>query len=223
MLTYSCLFVTPQNLQSPDAVSIAVHMGRITRYGGAIWCPLIFHSLLVAGLIPDDASDSVWAAALLHDACETVSGEIPFPWKTGAQRDIEAAIAPVVFLEFNCASLSDSDIALIKQCDLAALYGEVDSLAHGPWREEWYAVYEPQAVAKGWIRPPVALIERSRQIAVILKARGFADPSRTCNPESGQVRNFTMILEAVKAGQIARARLALSAVLSKSGIERAVV
>jgi len=153
MLTYSGISICPDELALPTPQDLAVQMGRITRYGGAIWCPLLFHSLLVARMVADKVDPELdllrertitWA--LFHDAHEIIAGEIPHPWKSKDRAEQERAIDYVFYnqLGFGPAQV---DLTALKQCDRAAIYVETQTL--GPlsgsesYRNKWDRGFEP--------------------------------------------------------------------------------
>lgn len=130
MLTNSGLSICPGELALPTPLDLAVQMGRITRYGGAIWCPLLFHSLLVARMVAETSSDETVTWALFHDAHEIVMGEIPHPWKCCNTRTRYESDMDDIFRE--AIGLKDSviDGSAIKVADRVAVH--VERLVCGP-------------------------------------------------------------------------------------------
>lgn len=69
------------------AEDLAVQLARIPRWNGATLgrpdevFPVAAHSVLVANLMPPDASPALRLFALLHDADEAYTGDIPSPLK----------------------------------------------------------------------------------------------------------------------------------------------
>jgi len=120
MLTHTGIKILPLNDTAPSPVDLAVHMGRLCLYGGAIWFNLLSHSILVSWLVRSLApSFENWAWALLHDAHETVTGDVPHPWKTDDMRERQKV------LDLRIASYYKIDRRLvspaaIKQADLLA-------------------------------------------------------------------------------------------------------
>lgn len=149
MITQSGLRIAPENDAVPTAGDIAVAMGRITRFAGAVWCPLIAHSILVAELVLQElrrragggAVDGLptWAWALLHDAHETVTGEICRPWKPDqakeAQKKLDARISKAFQVDLELV-----DRALVKAMDERALVLEAEVLGLPGFREIYVRV-----------------------------------------------------------------------------------
>ena len=128
MITYSGVHIHPCRSENQEAVrgiptpmDIAVQMGRICRYGGAVWMPLLTHSVFVACLaVLRKCNTSTWLWALLHDAHEAVTSDIPRPFKCDCIREeqgwIDRKLQAVFHLEPQAI-----DFALVKQCDDLAL------------------------------------------------------------------------------------------------------
>lgn len=120
---------------TPTPQDIAIHSGRICRFGGAVWYPLLPHLIFVAmmvyrrkmkgNLIDSFGYEQAWRIArvnmiwgLLHDAHEVVTCDVPRPFKCDCmkreQNALDCRIVPA-FLANDDISLIDFN--LIKQCD----------------------------------------------------------------------------------------------------------
>jgi hypothetical protein len=106
---------------TPTAFDIAVHSGRICRFGGCIWYPLLTH-LVFVGLMAwrrtQSTSNLLWG--FLHDAHEIATSDVPRPFKCECMRREQAAIdARIVerFFPENNFLLGEPDLAVVKQCD----------------------------------------------------------------------------------------------------------
>lgn len=66
---------------TPTPIDIAVHAGRICRFGGAVWAPLLAH-LMFVGLLAYKRSGKIenFIWGLLHDAHEVVTSDVPRPF-----------------------------------------------------------------------------------------------------------------------------------------------
>lgn len=161
MLTYSGIEITPDNLQSPSPMDLAVQMSRICRYGGAVWCSLLFHSFLVAEMVDRGSNDETWAWALLHDAHEVILGDIPHPWKrtdydrVELERQIDSVIIEAYCPDFN---FNQVDLRLIKDCDRSVVYVERELCGKtsdwlramiGYYVPKWDADFQPVRAADG--------------------------------------------------------------------------
>lgn len=136
MLTYTGLSITPDSIQAPAPMDLAVQMYRMCRYAGAVDCSLLLHSLLVAILVDLEADDNTWTWALLHDANEVVLGDIPHPWKTPERKMVEDALDEAIARRYG-VFLDQIDKALIKRADRSAFWFETDALGPLLNREQY--------------------------------------------------------------------------------------
>lgn len=165
MITSTGIRVAPDNQNCPSELDVAIAMCRITRYAGAIWCPLAAHSILVAELVLTMSHSLFdWACGLLHDAHETVTGEITRPWKPREMKTFEKDLNYRLEKHFQVFGLEGKQI---KEADVRALVCEATVLnLPGFW--DIYGVRHPEIqhpnplellIAKAvlcspWILPP---------------------------------------------------------------------
>lgn len=101
---------------TPTPEDIAVHAGRICRFGGAVWYPLLPH-LVFVGLLAYKRTGSLvnllWG--FLHDAHEVATSDVPRPFKCDCMRTEQAAIDERLRLYYLPRFQPDYD--LIKRCD----------------------------------------------------------------------------------------------------------
>lgn len=110
---------------TPTTSDIAVQAGRICRFGGAIWYPLLPH-LVFVGLLAYRRSGSVanllWG--LLHDAHEVVTSDVPRPFKCDCmrteQRAIDKRLTAVYLGGKHIPFCGIVDFDLISACDIDA-------------------------------------------------------------------------------------------------------
>jgi len=145
MITFSGVRVAPDTATVPTPMDIAVAMARITRYGGAIWSPLLAHSVLVAELTwrklaaqGADFDFETFCWSLLHDAHEVVTGEIPRPWKTKDMKDHQHQLDARLSLLYNINPVA-VDFDLVKTCDERALIIEAVGLGLPGFKEAYSA------------------------------------------------------------------------------------
>lgn len=130
MITYSGIHIQKVGgvEGTPTVADIAVHSGRICRYGGALWYPLLTHSVFV-GLLAYKRSNSIanllWG--FLHDTHEVVTSDVPRPFKCDCMRFEQNAIDSRLMSMFDLLP-SMIDFELIKQCDTHALHIEAVEL-----------------------------------------------------------------------------------------------
>lgn len=124
MITYSGVHIqkTGGETGTPTAVDIAVHAGRICRFGGAAWSPLLPH-LVFVGLMAYKRSGLIanllWG--FLHDAHEIATSDVPKPFKCDCIRREQIGLDDRIYDRF-CQSVEGEkygciDFDLIKQCD----------------------------------------------------------------------------------------------------------
>jgi hypothetical protein len=106
---------------TPTPTDIAVHAGRLCRFGGAVWYPLLPH-LVFVGLLAYQRSGSVdnllWG--FLHDAHETITGDVPRPFKCDCMRTEQKAIDERLLPDYFGRNWVTINFDLVKQCDIDA-------------------------------------------------------------------------------------------------------
>lgn len=120
MITYSGIHIQKIGGEAgvPTPADIAVHYGRICRFGGAIWDPLLSHCVFV-GLLAYKRSGNIFnfIAGLLHDVAEVATNDVPRPFKCDCLRTEQAAIDERVFAHYLGDNVAHVDFELIKHCD----------------------------------------------------------------------------------------------------------
>lgn len=206
MLTYSGRKVDPDLAELPSCEDIAVHLGRICRYAGAVWWPDLAHSVLVACILDGwGANDPTWARGLLHDAHEAITGDVTYPWKPPMLKIAQRRIDEKLFAKFHVMSTEVISLRLLDAADAAALVAEASSLGLPGWPEYYEEV-------NGY--PPV-LNERHGALVAALADSEFVLPQYCTRPDSIAVRTFAAVLELIEDGSIGLARDKLAEVVSK--------
>ena len=122
------------------AQDIAVQLARLPRWNGATIgrpddiYPVAMHSVLVAQLLPHDAPPALRLVALLHDAAEAFTGDMPSPLKWAIRhvlrrngcsvdpfRYISESIQDAVHLAAGIGSIPPGWHDAIKRADMRAL------------------------------------------------------------------------------------------------------
>ena len=99
ILTYSGRMVSASQDSVPSESDIALSLSRQPRFAGMTrrWWSVLDHSIYVAELaIRDGESPRVVVAALLHDAHE-FTGDIPTPFKTAEQKEMQRRMDVQIF------------------------------------------------------------------------------------------------------------------------------
>lgn len=130
MITFSGVHVQKKGgvEGTPTATDIAVHSGRICRFGGAVWYPLLTHLVFVGMLaLRRGGNFDTVAWAFLHDAHEIATSDVPRPFKCDCMREEQHAIDKRLLDSFNLRP-DRIDFGLIKQCDIDACHIEAIQL-----------------------------------------------------------------------------------------------
>jgi len=181
MLTHTGTWITDANDAVPSPLDIAVASGRITRFAGALWMPLIAHITLVSWISlrrgqKDDYR--TWYAALLHDAHEVVLGEVPSSAKTASRKKQERTHDRRIFSAYNCQKGIDKDV--IEVADKVALFLEGRRLKLPGFAR----------LSDGFPHPTM----EEREFFDRLLTSDWMEPAVTTDPESGPVQQITAIL-----------------------------
>ena len=106
---------------APSIKSIAVSLAREARYAGASlhWWPVALHTFVVCDLLPPELK----IHGLLHDASESVTGDIPKPAKSTEISLLEDRLQDAIYRELGINPCFDRKA--VHDADVRALHGEV--------------------------------------------------------------------------------------------------
>lgn len=139
MITYSGVQMHPGCKNAPTAMDIAVGMCRITRYAGALWVPLAAHSVIVAEFSYHRSNGNkalAFCYGLLHDAHETVTGEVTRHYKPKEMKAYENELDDLIFPAFGLdVALYRKEGDFYKEMDQMALAAEATLLRLKGWPE----------------------------------------------------------------------------------------
>ncbi len=134
MLTFTGTYVTKDNHFAPTPTDIAIHLGKIVRFGGAcngFWT--VLHHLFVChdlGLVFARDNDFntrrtlyLLIDLLLHDAHESITSDIPKTWKHEAMNVLQDDLDQRIYSSLGL-TLSNIDAHVIKDIDHDALISE---------------------------------------------------------------------------------------------------
>lgn len=135
MLTLSGRLVLPTpsvhidgGFEVPTLRDIARGLGRMPRFAGQTrgWWSVLHHSLVVEYLARLDlGSSKLRLLALLHDAHESATGDIPTPWKSAEMREVQHALDERLFAELGVSAIATtSAVANVALLDRRALLAE---------------------------------------------------------------------------------------------------
>lgn len=132
MLTQSGILILPGGAEAPALQDIAVGLGRAPRFAGQTrqWWSVLHHSFVVELLVRESFDpDGLTAiarparlAALLHDAHECITADIPTTWKHVGMKELQKELDQRIAARYGVDFSSPS--ALIRACDQTALLAE---------------------------------------------------------------------------------------------------
>lgn len=200
MITTTGVQMHPGCGRCPTPKDIATGMCRVTRYAGAIWVPLAAHSLIVAEYaLMVDGTRFLWACGLLHDAHETVTGEITRHYKPVEMKPLEKELDEEIFASFGFDYVRyQQNKDFIKQMDEKALTVEAETYG----LKGWPAYYRSR---EGKDTPSLTGEERKVGENIL---RNWTAPSMIVS-DSPHILRLTEALVAVKHKELTRARLFL--------------
>lgn len=116
-------------------------LGRMPRFAGQT---REFYSVLCHSIVCGQVAREFWPQArmlrrhlLLHDAHESMIGDVPTTWKNGSTRTDESSLDARIAAEHGLEPLSNEDLLLLKRVDAAALAAEAHALGHAE-AEKWW-------------------------------------------------------------------------------------
>lgn len=129
--TRSGRLLAPRNYGVPTLHDIAVQSARIPRFAGAHRAPYwsVAHHLLVVSdalrtIMQALDHEPLMAVALLHDADELATSDVPTLWKPPELREAAQALRDNVYREYVGRLPTQAEDDAIKAVDRAALWAE---------------------------------------------------------------------------------------------------
>jgi hypothetical protein len=121
LLTFSGTHVTPE-FGAPNLRDIAVSLMREARFAGAgcLWWPVGMHSLVVADLLPKALEHH----GLLHDAAESILGDVSRPFKTPDTKAVERVLLRRIYELLGIELPGPQEADLIHRVDVRVLCAE---------------------------------------------------------------------------------------------------
>lgn len=126
MLTRSGLLIVPGGTTAPALHDLALGMGRMPRFAGQGrgWWTVLHHSFVCERLMPQ-AVPRLRLLALLHDAHEAITGDVPTPWKPPELRRWQDELDARIFPRYGLTlPLTNAEAAHLRVVDRAALLAE---------------------------------------------------------------------------------------------------
>lgn len=137
MMTRSGVLVMPDNREAPPLCDIALGLARQPRFGGHTIDPwsVAEHSMVVAliarwwGTPAATVGMLAELHGLIHDAHESVTGDVPSSWKTNELKRMQQALDLRIFASLGIDPPNVIVDDLIHRCDRASLLAEAKLLA----------------------------------------------------------------------------------------------
>ena len=134
-ITYTGNEVAPNNNNSPHLTDIAVQLGRIVRFAGALepWWSVLHHVIVCKELIThepeyhkltEEGQKLAELHALLHDAHESITSDIPKAWKNEGNKKAQEDLDIRIWAHFNIPAPKGIIKELIHLADWKALNAE---------------------------------------------------------------------------------------------------
>jgi len=121
----------------PSLYTLGVSLGRIVRFAGhqeGVYTVLP-HSLVVAALMPPE--EGIYG--LMHDVQETLTGDVPRPFKTAAAMRVEDALYARIARAYGVPDPCRADVAeRVHKNDNKALVAEVEIVGYSDAMQEWF-------------------------------------------------------------------------------------
>jgi hypothetical protein len=137
MHTYSGMNIEPGEATAfnaaPPLRDLAIGMYRACRFGGACrtWWSVLQHSLACAEFVERSVSPTGWADgatrpdykyklklwALLHDAHEAVTSDVPYPYKPQALKDLQHELDERIYTYYGIPLPNETDLDILKEID----------------------------------------------------------------------------------------------------------
>lgn len=134
ILTYTGQRVDePGGEGAPNLSDIAVQTGRVARFAGAtvMFWPVLLHHFVVRGIVAYEGGDlRAQLEALLHDAHECLTGDVPSPFKPREMGEFQEELDVRIRASLGLDEPDPETHLLVKRADTAALLAE--GLVLGP-------------------------------------------------------------------------------------------
>lgn len=196
LLTYGGRLIEVSGSGTPSLPDIALALSRMPRFGGHCrrWWTVLDHSLFCEHLARDMVRESgmnraegmaLRLFALLHDAAEAVTGDIPTHWKTDDLRDRQRVLDTRIAYAFLPMGAPI----------LGALASEMKAIDHAALLAEAYAVGPPHLCTLAGVETYFGRGPHPRDEALLrqllLDGLVGVDPAELAKgPEHPQVRRF---------------------------------
>jgi hypothetical protein len=121
LYTYSGRISYPD--AAPSLFDVAISLSREGRYSGngIRWWPVALHTFVVCDMLPE----TIQIHGLMHDAPESVTGDVPKPVKTKEIEEFEEHLLVMLYKSFGIPFPDIETRAAVKAVDKQVLHGEV--------------------------------------------------------------------------------------------------
>jgi hypothetical protein len=111
---------------SPTIFDVAIALARECRYAcnGLRWYPVALHTFVVCDMLPQPLK----LHGLLHDGTESITGDLPRPYKTDAFIRMEHKLHRQFYTDWGLPYPTKAEYTIVKRADNNALFGEVHTI-----------------------------------------------------------------------------------------------
>lgn len=132
MVTISGVEVNLTNDAAPTLYDVGYQLCQVPRFGGALidrWS--VLHHLFACAFYAESMNQSidVQLYALLHDAHEAITSDIPRPWKTLSMREAQALLDCRFYKSLHLPIPSEGIQSTIHEIDVQMCYAEAERYA----------------------------------------------------------------------------------------------
>jgi 5'-deoxynucleotidase YfbR-like HD superfamily hydrolase len=148
LYTYSGKIAFPE--VAPSLMDIAISLSREGRYAGAgmRWWPVVLHTFVVCDLLPPQLK----LHGLLHDASETITGDVPKPAKTDAVEHLEKKITESIYRHFGIGMPNEDQRRQVKEADRKTFRGEIYTVGTQALQEHYERCPEAEELVYKYVR-----------------------------------------------------------------------
>lgn len=158
---------------APTLTDIAVQCGRIARFVGAtaIYYPVLLHLFVVRSVVEAmGGGPRAQLEALLHDAHEAITGDIPSPYKSSVMADFQRELDLRLYRTLRIREPSPQETQMVKDADRLVLLAEAHLI--GPPGSDW--VQEAGGADPDVVEIVQYVLEEYPAYADVLEANGRA-------------------------------------------------
>lgn len=195
MLTFSGIRVTRGGSAAPTVLDIAVHTGKVQRFGGGSpqWWTVLHHLVAggelvkyygerVFGLTGKDLTKAT-LHVMLHDAHEAITGDVPRTWKPPELATWQKELDRRIYANLGIAQPTKTEAEVVRIVDDTLLYAEAAEVG-------------PVGITMYLSALDTDLFEYARDVVYAVK-HAYAGPHSSIGPVAPLVELYTNTVNAL--------------------------